>query len=154
MNNNVIPMKDTDQNHDHKIESKTERFGVFTGELSAIGELKEKERIGSAYMKRGTKQFRLKLWLMNDTSYFVVTDHKDQSKYRIVIPEEFRFSNGETKTRWHQVGDGEVAGTYLKLKIYLLTEEFFLSMFPDRFQRQVGCDGNGGANFNHAPDAA
>ncbi len=120
----------------NKNNQKTERFGVYLGEIDPMGELKEKERIGSAYMKRGTNQFRLKLWLMNGTSYFVVTDLKDQSKYRIVIPEEFQFSNGESKTRWHQVGEGEVAGTYIKLKIYLLAEEFFLSMFPDRFQRE------------------
>ncbi len=141
MNNNVIEM-----NQNNK---KTERFGVFLGELNSTGELKEKERIGSAYMKRGTKQFRLKLWLMNGTSYFIVTDFKDQSKYRIVVPEEFHFSDGGAKTRWHQVGEGTVSGTYIKLKIYLLAEDFFLSMFPDKFQRECANYGNEHANDRH-----
>lgn len=125
MTDNVIQLKSYDQ--------RSERFGVFTGEISSTCELNHKERIGSAYMKRGAKKFRLKLWLMGETSYFVFADNKDQRKYTIVIPDKYRFANGETKTNWHRVGFGEVAGTYIKLKIYLLSEDIFLSMFPDKF---------------------
>ncbi len=121
MNENVIPLE------------KTERFGVYRGALSSAGELTQKERIGSAYMKRGTKKFRLKLWLFDETSYFVLPDSKDPKKYSIVIPSEYRFANGEIKTNWHRVGVGEVAGTYLRLNVYLLSEHIFLSMFPDKF---------------------
>ena len=129
MTDNVIHIKKTEQKH----EQKSERFGVYRGELNHTGELTQKERIGSAYMKRGTKKFRLKLWFMGETSYFVLPDNKDPRKYTIVIPSEYRFSNGESKTNWHRVGVGETAGTYLRLNIYLLSEDIFLSMFPDKF---------------------
>ncbi len=132
MTDNVIHIKKAEQ----KYEQKSERFGVITGELSSTGELNQKDRIGSAYMKRGTKKFRLKLWLMGEASYFVMPDNKDPRKYTIVIPDQYRFTNGESKTNWHRVGIGEVAGTYIRLKIHLLSEDVFLSMFPDKFHLQ------------------
>ena len=119
MSNNVIALP------------KTERFAVYCGELNLDGELKGKNRIGSAYMKPGAKKFRLKLWLMSDISYFVAPDDKDPKKYVVLIPDQYRLPNGELRTSWHRIGVGEVTGTYIKIRIHLIATEIFLSMFPD-----------------------
>ena len=141
MNENVIQLKTIESKTEYKIENqsenKFERFGVFRGE-STPGEVKQKERVGSAFIKRGTKKFRVKLWLLPDVSYFVLPDKNDPRKYTVLIPESYQNSNGETRTSWRRVGRGQVCGTYIKIKIFLLSGELYLSMFPDTVNFSAG----------------
>ncbi len=126
MTDNVIQIK--------KAEPRPERFGVFVGKLNPTGELEQKERIGSAYTKRDSKKFRIKLWLMGNVSYFLTPSDKDPRRYYVLIPESYRLPTSQMRTNWHRVGMGEVAGTYIKIRIYLFAEDIYLSMFPDSFR--------------------
>ncbi len=48
---NVVPIR------------KTDRFGVYTGEVTSSGEIIEGESVGIAFVKHGNKKFRLKLFV-------------------------------------------------------------------------------------------
>jgi len=118
MNENVIPLK------------KTDLFSVYTAAVSPTGEIREKEMVGSAFMRKGDKKFRLKLWLMWGISYFLVPEDNDSNKYVVLIPEEYPLPNGEIRTRWNRIGYGEVAGNFIKIRIHLFSEDLFLCLFP------------------------
>lgn len=119
MNNNVIPFR------------KSNRFTVYRGQTVSNGEVLKQEKVGFAFMKPGAKRFRLKLWLMAGVSYFVCPEDNDPSKYTVIALEEYRTPTGETRTSWNRIGHGEVAGSFLRLKIHLLAEDVYLCLFPE-----------------------
>ena len=124
MSENVIPF------------TKTDRFSVYRAELGASGEVIEREKVGQAFMKKGAKKFRLKLWLMAGVSYFVAPDDWDDKKYVVLIPDEYKTPTGEMRTTWHRIGHGEVVGSFIKLRIHLLSEDIYLCLFPDKPRAQ------------------
>lgn len=117
---NVIPIR------------KTDRFGVYTGEVTSSGEIIEGESVGIAFMKHGSKKFRLKLFVFPSHSYFVVPDDKDDAKYTVLSLEEYQLPTGEMRTHWNRIGEGKLAGNFIALRVQLLPEPLFLCLFPDK----------------------
>jgi hypothetical protein len=118
MNENVVPIR------------KTDRFGLFKGRIEENGEVVESEQVGFAYIKPGSKMFRLKLWMLNREQYFLATHDHDASRYDILSLDEYAVNN-EPRKSWHKIGEGEIIGVFIRLKFHLLGEDIFLSLFPE-----------------------
>lgn len=117
---NVIPIR------------KSDSFGVYVGEVTSSGEIIEGESVGIAFLKNGSKKFRLKLFLFPSHQYFVVPDEKDDTKYIVLSLEEYQLPSGETRTSWNRIGEGRLVGSFIALRVQLLPENIFLCLFPDK----------------------
>jgi len=118
--NNVIPIRRAD------------KFSVMTGKLHQDGSIEELFQVGNAYLKPGGKTFRLKFWMFPTQSYFITREDESDSLYTILSIEEYLSPNLEPKTVWRKVGTGVVMGNYIRLTFFILGEEFYLSLFPDK----------------------
>lgn len=118
MHENVVPIR------------KTDRFGLFKGHIEDNGEVVESEQIGFAYIKPGSKMFRLRLWMFTREQYFLATHDQDASRYDILSLEEY-IVNNEARKSWHKIGEGEIVGVFIRLKFHLLGDDIFLSLFPE-----------------------
>lgn len=117
---NVIPIR------------KSDSFGVYVGEVTSSGEIIEGESVGIAFLKQGSKKFRLKLFLFPSHQYFVVPDEKDDTKYIVLSLEEYQLPSGEARTSWNRIGEGRLVGSFIALRVQLLPENIFLCLFPDK----------------------
>ena len=117
---NVIPIR------------KSDSFGVYVGEVTSSGEIIEGESVGIAFLKQGSKKFRLKLFLFPSHQYFVVPNEKDNTKYIVLSLEEYQLPSGETRTSWNRIGEGRLVGNFIALRVQLLPENIFLCLFPDK----------------------
>lgn len=117
---NVVPIR------------KTDRFGVYTGEVTSSGEIIEGESVGIAFLKQASKKFRLKLFLFPSHQYFIVPDDHDDTKYTVLSLEEYQLPSGEMRTHWNRIGNGKLVGSFIALRIQLLPETIFLCLFPDK----------------------
>ena len=117
---NVIPIR------------KSDSYGVYVGEVTSSGEIIEGENVGIAFLKQGSKKFRLKLFLFPSHQYFVVPDEKDDTKYIVLSLEEYQLSSGEIRTSWNRIGEGRLVGSFIALRVQLLPENIFLCLFPDK----------------------
>lgn len=120
--NNVFPIR------------KTDRFSLYTGKLHNDGSIEEHHKIGNAYLKPGGKTFRLKFWMYPRESYFLSRDQESELIYTILSVEEYLNHNQEPKTTWREIAKGYVMGNYIRLEFYLLRDEVFLSLFPEKFE--------------------
>ena len=121
---NVVPIR------------KSEKFGVYTGVITSSGEVIEGESVGVAYLKAGSKKFRLKLCPHPNTQYFIVPDDNEDTKYVVLSLEEYRLPTGEMKSSWYQIGEGKLAGSFIALRIQLIPENIFLCLFPEKSEGQ------------------
>lgn len=122
---NVIPIR------------KSDRFGVYLGDITSSGEVVEGESIGIAFLKPGSKKFRLKLFVFPSQQYFIVPDDRDDTKYVVLSLEEYQLPTGETRTSWNRIGNGRLLGSFIVLRIQLLPENIFLCLFPEKSEPQV-----------------
>lgn len=120
MKDNVIPLR------------RSEKFGVYLGDVTSSGEIVEGESVGIAFLKPGSKKFRLKLWSFPSHQYFVVPDDHDEKKYIVLSLEEYQLSTGETKTSWNRIGYGNLVGAFIAIRIQLIADQVFLCLYPDR----------------------
>ena len=121
---NVIPIR------------KSDRFGVYLGDVTSSGEVIEGESVGIAFLKSGSQKFRLKLFVFPGQQYFIVPDKKNETKYVVLSLEEYRNQNGEVRTSWNRIGEGRLVGSFIALRIQLLPENIFLCLFPDKSEPQ------------------
>lgn len=117
---NVVPIRRTD------------RFGVYIGEITSSGEVIEGESVGIAFLKNGSKKFRLKLFVFPNHSYFVVPDDKDNAKYVVLSLEEYQLPTGEMRTHWNRIGEGRLNGSFIVLRMQLIPDNIYLCLFPDK----------------------
>lgn len=117
---NVIPIR------------KSDHFGVYLGEVTSSGEVVEGESVGVAFMKSGSRKFRLKLFVFPNQQYFIIPDEKSDTKYIVLSLEEYQLPGGETKSNWNRIGDGRLVGSFIALRIQLLPENVFLCLFPEK----------------------
>lgn len=117
---NVVPIR------------KSEKFGVYSGVITSSGEVIEGESIGVAFLKSGSKKFRLKLFTHPSTQYFILPDESDDTKYVVLSLDEYQLPTGETKASWYRVGEGKLCGSFIALRIQLLPENIYLCLFPDK----------------------
>ena len=120
MNDNVIPIK------------KSDRFGVYRAHVTDCGEIVEQEQLGFAFIKPGSRMFRLKLWMFPQEQYFIAAQENDPTKYVVLALDEYQTNGGETRTYWNRIGAGELQGCFIRLKLTLLNEEVFVSLFPEK----------------------
>lgn len=121
---NVIPIR------------KSDRFGVYLGDITSSGEVVEGESVGVAFLKPGSKKFRLKLFVFPSHQYFIVPDDRDDTKYVILSLEEYQLPTGEMRTSWNRIGNGRLLGSFIVLRIQLLPENIFLCLFPEKSEPQ------------------
>ncbi len=121
---NVVPIR------------KSERFGVYLGEVTSSGEVIEGESVGIALLKQGSKKFRLKLFVFPGHQYFILPDEKDESTYLVLSLEEYRNQIGEVRKSWSRIGEGRLVGSFIQLRIQLLPENIFLCLYPDKSEPQ------------------
>lgn len=124
MKDNIFPIR------------KSDKFGVYLGNVTSSGEIVEGESVGVAFLKPGSKKFRLKLWVWPGVQYFVVPDDKDDRKYVVLSLEEYQLPNGESKSSWNRIGNGNLVGSFIALRVQLLPDPIYLCLFPDREQPQ------------------
>ncbi len=124
MNENVIALANEGR-------PKREKYFVYLGEMSSYGEILEKETVGIAFQREGSISFRMKLWMFYKTPYVLVPVKDDRTKY-IVYSVEDSSSDERVKGFWNKVGVAELCGNYLKVKLYLLPENLFLSLFSEK----------------------
>lgn len=111
---------------------KYDRFPLTTGAISQLGEVIERDPVGFAFLKPGSKMFRLKIWAFPEVNYFLAQDEReDLTGYQVLALEEYQASNGELKTNWNKVGEGKLAGNYIQLRIQFFADEIFLCLFPE-----------------------
>lgn len=120
--NNVIPIR------------KTDCFVLCRGKMGADSELTEYEQVGVAYLKPGSKTFRVKLWMFPGQHYFLAPEDEKSTDYTLLSLEEYQSQNHEKKASWQKVGKGEFVGLHIKMKFHLLSEEVYLCLFPDEKQ--------------------
>jgi RAB protein geranylgeranyltransferase component A len=120
--NNVIPLHS---------KSRVDKFLVFLGEINEAGQVVEQEQVGMAFLKEKSKTFRLKLWMFAHSIYLVVPDKADHTKYTIYSVEEYLSKEKEVRSFWNKIGDGDIVGNYLRLRIPLFGADLFLSLFPE-----------------------
>ncbi|WP_415061569.1 hypothetical protein [Bdellovibrio sp.] len=123
-NNNVIPLK------------KTDRFVLCRGTMGPNDELLEYEQVGVAYLKPGSKTFRVKLWMFPGNQYFLAPENENSTTYAVLSLEEYHSQVNEKKASWQKVGAGEFMGLHIRMKFHLLSEEVFLCLFPDEKQSE------------------
>lgn len=123
MNINVLPFK------------KSDRFEVYRAEALPSGELVEREKLGLAFLKPGAKMFRLNLWMFPNEQYFIAAN-EDRSAYRVLCPNDY----GGDVTHWNEVGAGRVSGSFIRLKLHLLTEEILVCLYPKSATSEVTHD--------------
>lgn len=111
---------------------RSDRFGVYLGDVTSSGEIVEGESVGIAFLKQGSKKFRLKLFVFPGNQYFVVPDDKDDTKYVVLSLEEYQLPTGEVRSSWNRIGEGRLTGSFIALRIQLLPENIFLCLFPDK----------------------
>lgn len=121
---NVIPIR------------KSDRFSVYLGDITSSGEVVEGESVGVAFLKPGSKKFRLKLFVFPSHQYFIVPDDRDDTKYVVLSLEEYQLPTGETRTSWNRIGNGRLLGNFIVLRIQLLPENIFLCLFPEKSEPQ------------------
>jgi hypothetical protein len=126
MKNNVIPMT--------KKMPRTSKFPVFLGEIDDAGQVAEKEQVGLGFMRDGSKSFRLKLWMFAQSPFVMVPDKRDNTRYAIYSVEEYFSGEKEVQSFWNKIGEAELLGNYLSLRIPLFGRELFMSLFPDDFR--------------------
>ncbi len=110
---------------------KYEVFNVFVGEIDKENEFVGEAKVGVAFLKGKSRVFSLRLWMFDANKYFVSPNDDDQTKYDILAVEEYATRDGEEKSQWHKVGQGQYFGAYLQLKFHLLNRTLFLSLFPN-----------------------
>jgi hypothetical protein len=115
---------------------KSDRFGVYQGEITSSGEVVEGESVGVAFLKPGSKKFRLKLFVFPSHQYFIVPDDRDDTKYVVLSLEEYQLPTGETRTSWNRIGNGRLLGSFIVLRMQLLPENIFLCLFPEKSEPQ------------------
>lgn len=120
MNENVVPIR------------KTDRFGLFKGRIDENGEVTEGEQVGFAYIKPGSRMFRLKLWMFVREQYFLATNDDDPTRYEILSLDDYMLPNQEIRKSWNKVGVGELVGSFARLRFHLLGEDIFLCLFPEK----------------------
>ncbi len=118
--NNVIPIR------------KTDHFGVYTGEVSSSGEIIEGESVGIAFLKNRSKKFRLKLFVFPSHNYFIVPDDNDATKYIVLSLEEYQLPTGEMRSHWNRIGEGRLVGSFIALRMQLISGKLYLCLFPDK----------------------
>ncbi len=123
-NDNVIPLK------------KMDKFALCRGTMGTDDELVEYEQVGVAYLKPGSKTFRLKLWMFPYQQYFLTPEHEKSNNYTLLSLEEFQSPNNEKKNSWQKIGRGDFVGLHIKVKFQLLSEDVFLCLFPDEKQAE------------------
>lgn len=121
-NSNVIPLK------------KADRFILCRGTKGPDEELVEYEQVGVAYLKPGTKTFRVKLWMFPGQSYFMAPTNENSTEYTLLSLEEFQSQSTEKKSSWQKIGKGEFVGLHIKMRFHLLSEDVYLCLFPDEKQ--------------------
>lgn len=121
---NVIPLK------------KADRFMLCRGSMGIDDELIEYEQVGVAYLKPGSKTFRMKLWMFPNQQYFLTPENEKSTDYTVLSLEEFLSQSNEKKSSWQKVGKGHFVGLHIKMKFHLLTEEVYLCLFPDEKQAE------------------
>lgn len=133
MQENVIQLKPN-------FRQKTDKYFVYLGEMSSYGEIQEKEAVGIAFQKEGSGNFRMKLWMFHKTPYFIVPVKEDRTKYLVYSVEDHP-QNKELKSFWNKVGEAKLCGNYLKVKLYLLSEDLYMSLFsskqPNNYTKEV-----------------
>lgn len=119
MYENVVPIRRAD------------RFGLFKGRIEENGEVIEKEQIGVAYIKPGSRMFRLKIWMFAREQYFLATSGEDDSRYEILSLDDYMVGQ-EVRKSWNKIGEGSLAGSFIQLKFGLLDHDVYLCLFPDK----------------------
>lgn len=110
---------------------KYDRFPLTLGEVNLQGEIIEKKSVGFAFLKPGSKMFRLKIWAFPQVSYFLTQDETlDLDQYQVLAVEEYETALGETKTNWNQVGEGQLVGNFIRIRIQFFAEDIYLCLFP------------------------
>ena len=107
-----------------------DKYPVFLGVVDETGQVFEKEQVGLTFLKPNSKAFRLKLWMFSNNTYFLIPDQLDQTKYTVFSVEEYITAGHEQKSFWNKVGEADLFGNYLKIRLHLFTVELFMSLFP------------------------
>ena len=117
MGENVIPIR------------KADKFLIFTGRIGENGEVIERERVGVAYLRPTSTQFRLRLWMFPRSEYFLAREDNDHFKYVALSRDEYEGS-GERRTEWQKIGVGDVVGNFIRIRFYLFPDDIYLCLFP------------------------
>ena len=124
MKSKVIPMDVGPQKYDV--------FNISTARVDDQNQIVESDRVGVAFLKGKSKVFSLRLWMFDSTKYFLAPADDDSTKYDLLALEEYTARDGEHRSQWHKVGQGQFFGNYVRLKFYLFDQELLLSLFPNR----------------------
>lgn len=125
MNENIIPFR------------KYDRFKLTRGLVSPKGEVFEEDQVGFAFLKPGSKMFRLKIWAHPLNNYFLTQDEKSPlDDYQVLAIEEYKTQNGEIKSNWNKVGQGQLVGNFIKINIQFFAEHIFLCLFPEKAKEE------------------
>jgi len=110
---------------------KIENYSVYIGDCDAAGELTEGENVGVAFLKNGSKSFRLKLYMWPAVQYFIVQSENEPSKYTVLSLDEYKLASGESRTRWSKIGEGIYTGSFIRMTLPLLPKVLFLCLYPN-----------------------
>ncbi len=110
---------------------KADRYKVFLGHIDLDGMVNEKDQVGFAFQRIGSRSFKLNLWMYVHQNFFIVPAKDDQTKYILYSLDEYITESKELKQFWNKVGVGELYGNYLRLSFNLLPYDLFMSLFDD-----------------------
>lgn len=111
---------------------KYDRYPLTRGFRNHDGQVIEKDAVGFAFLKPGSKMFRLKIWVFPQENYFLAQSEAGTlTQYQVLALEEYQASDGETKTNWNKVGEGSLVGNLIHIRIQFFADDIFLCLFPE-----------------------
>lgn len=121
-NENILPIGN---------KRKADRYKVLLGHINLDGQVQERDQVGFAFQRFGSKSFKLNLWMFVHQNFFIVPLKDDQTKYMLYSLDEYLTETKELKSYWNKVGVGELYGNYLRLSFNLLSYDLFMSLFDE-----------------------
>lgn len=118
MKNNVLPLQ------------KFSHFAVHAAAVNSEGEHEPGEQIGIAFIEEGSRMFRLKLFMWPSEQYFIASEDTDSKRYRALSLDEYTANSGETRSKWNEIGFGELVGCLIKIRLLFPQQTIFVNLYP------------------------
>ncbi|HPI40813.1 MAG TPA: hypothetical protein PLJ21_08400 [Pseudobdellovibrionaceae bacterium] len=100
----------------------------------------EKQRsVGMAYLKEGQNTYTLRLWMLLNEKFYIISNKNDASRFLILTREPNKNPLGKNKYFWNIVGNGkaDTSTGYIKLDFDLFDKPIFMSLYPESSSNSV-----------------
>ncbi len=129
----------TQQTNQQSKQSQYYRFQVLQARLKNDGTQDKPRSVGMAYLKEGQNTFTLRLWMLLNEKFYVITNKNDPSRYLVLTREPNKNPLGKNKYFWNIVGNGkaDTSTGNIRLDFDLFEKPIFMSLYPESSANSV-----------------